>query len=141
MKFTLHALLLAVAASPSFGFVAPQQKALSQERTILFSTTEADVNGATSTVAAAPLVAASDNSNKSQLASAFAALDEGDQYDAVLTGLCAKILDEDAEEEGALQDPITLMKEMNARRVKASGRSLMALIDVSNFLSRLTACG
>lgn len=133
MKFALHALLLAIVASPSFGFVAPQQKALLlQERTILFSTTEADVNGAT---VAAPLVASSkSNGNKSQLASAFAALDEGDQYDAVLTGLCAKILDEDADEEGALQDPITLMKEMNARRVKASGRSLMALIDVSNYL-------
>ena len=70
---------------------------------------------------------------RSKLASAFAALDETDQYDAVLTGLCAKILDETPSVAcwSALQDPISLLKEMNARKVAASGRSLMALIDVS----------
>ena len=76
-----------------------------------------------------------------QLASAFMSLDENDQYDAVLTGLCAKILDDD---EGstitssdqvlpALQDPISLLTEMNQRRIKASPRSLMSLIDVSTW--------
>ena len=77
------------------------------------------------------------NSLQSQLASAFSALDETDQYDAVLTGLCAKILD-DTTKQGddvkvALQDSINLLQEMNTRRVKASGRSLSALIDVSCF--------
>jgi len=103
----------------------------------------------------------------SVVSSAFDALGEKDQYDAVLTGLCAKILDgnydpnpprsvntntntgEDAEEDGgeavvetpvmsaaerafdALKDPIRLMKEMNSRKIKASERSLMALIDAS----------
>jgi hypothetical protein len=74
------------------------------------------------------------SSLQSQLASAFSALDESDQYDAVLTGLCAKILDSSKQGDAvsvALQDPIQLLEEMNARRVKASGRSLMSLIDVS----------
>jgi len=71
--------------------------------------------------------------NKSRLSSAFAALGESDQYDAVLTGLCAKILDDtsDSATRAALQDPIKLMQEMNSRRVTASGRSLMALIDAT----------
>lgn len=77
------------------------------------------------------------DSIKSQLASAFSALDESDQYDAVLTGLCAKILDQPSEDlvqvTEALQDPIQLMEEMNARRIKAGSRSLMALVDVSHF--------
>ena len=106
------------------------------------------------------------NDKASLLASAFAALEEKDQYDAVLTGLCAKILDGDVAamssgEEGGvdgdgtvedqvnrvateaamtpsqrayakLKDPIRLLNEMNARGVQASGRSLMALVDVSH---------
>jgi hypothetical protein len=79
------------------------------------------------------------DSLKSQLASAFSALDESDQYDAVLTGLCAKVLDNPSVDSDqvvvALQDPIQLMEEMNSRRIKAGSRSLMALIDV-----RLCAC-
>jgi hypothetical protein len=88
---------------------------------------------------------------KAQLFDAFAALSDVDQYDAVLTGLCAKILDNDAaanksagetvngaSTDGAmdprvarLQDPIRLLQEMNQKRLVASPRSLMALIDVS----------
>lgn len=72
---------------------------------------------------------------QTQLASAFSALDETDQYDAVLTGLCAKILDQTSVPEGeappSLADPIQLVEEMNARRVRASPRSLMSFIDVS----------
>ena len=71
---------------------------------------------------------------QSQLVSAFTALDESDQYDAVLTGLCAKILDDPSKSGDqvtvALQDLIQLLQEMNSRRIPASGRSLMALIDV-----------
>jgi hypothetical protein len=68
----------------------------------------------------------------SKLASAFLGLQERDQYDAVLTGLCAKILDEVPVEKtvSALQDPMALLQEMNDRQVPASPRSLMALIDV-----------
>lgn len=89
-----------------------------------------------------------DNDRASLLASAFDALNEDDKYDAVLTGLCSKILDGkiqvDPEQIGKeatltpsdlalekLKDPIRLLGEMNQRRVKASSRSLMALIDVS----------
>eukprot|EP00980_Cylindrotheca_fusiformis_P008787 scaffold1869_cov122-Cylindrotheca_fusiformis.AAC.49 len=75
------------------------------------------------------------DSLKSQLASAFSALDESDQYDAVLTGLCAKVIDNPTMDPDqvvvALQDPIQLMQEMNDRRIKAGSRSLMALIDAS----------
>ena len=74
---------------------------------------------------------------QSQLASAFSALDEGDQYDAVLTGLCAKILDQPTLAGDlvvdALKDPISLLEEMNSRRVSAGSRSLMALVDVSTY--------
>ncbi len=80
------------------------------------------------------LVAAG-SSLQSQLASAFSNLDESDQYDAVLTGLCAKILDQPSLSGDdvivALEDPISLLEEMNARRVSAGSRSLMALVDVS----------
>jgi len=72
---------------------------------------------------------------QSQLASAFSALDEGDQYDAVLTGLCAKILDQPTLAGDlvvdALKDPISLLEEMNSRRVSAGSRSLMALVDAA----------
>ena len=75
---------------------------------------------------------------QSQLASAFTALDESDQYDAVLTGLCAKILDQSGASDGSaaktLDDPIQLVEEMNTRRIRASPRSLMALIDVGSYL-------
>jgi hypothetical protein len=85
------------------------------------------------------LVTASDA--KSQLFSAFAALDLSDQYDAVLTGLCAKILDNDDQSTSSsstgsqiskiLQDgPMQLLQEMNQKRIVASPRSIMALIDV-----------
>ena len=74
------------------------------------------------------------NDLKSQLVSAFTNLDESDQYDAVLTGLCAKILDDTSltseSAKAVLADPIQLLQEMNDRRIPASGRSMMALIDV-----------
>jgi hypothetical protein len=97
----------------------------------------------------------------SLLASAFEALEDKDQYDAVLTGLCAKLLDKDKEQQDdgsdtveeeaqrigrdatlsptqlameQLKDPIRLLGEMNLRNVRASGRSLMALVDVSCYI-------
>ena len=85
---------------------------------------------------------------KSQLFASFAALSLSDQYDAVLTGLCAKILDSaeltDEQAATALEDPLQLMEEMNAKRIPASARSLMALVDVRNgrvssFLDRTCA--
>jgi hypothetical protein len=136
MLFNHRALvaLWAVLPTTSFAFVSPRSSLRS--KWALLAGEGDDVNGsttATTVVGGSSLVAAASPDNKSRLASAFAALDETDQYDAVLTGLCAKILDDTADEEAkaALQDPIKLMQEMNARRVTASGRSLMALIDVS----------
>lgn len=77
------------------------------------------------------------DTTKSQLFTAFTSLDLTDQYDAVLTGLCAKILDDRTMDEDttkvALRDPIQLIEEMNTKNIPASPRSLMALIDVSRF--------
>ena len=82
------------------------------------------------------------NDAKSQLFASFSALSLADQYDAVLTGLCAKIVDnnnsvnDDADGgrsgEDRLTDPIQLLQEMNDKRITASPRSMMALIDVSS---------
>jgi hypothetical protein len=74
---------------------------------------------------------------KTQLFSAFAALSLPDQYDAVLTGLCAKLLDDKKSnnlDKQALQDPMQLVQEMNEKNIPASPRSLMALVDVSYVL-------
>lgn len=93
-----------------------------------------------------------DNDRASLLNSAFEALNEDEKYDAVLTGLCAKLIDGEMSSDPdqiameatltpsqlaleKLKDPIQLMEEMNQRRIKASGRSLMALIDVSDFFN------
>jgi hypothetical protein len=94
--------------------------------------------GASDVSSVGGLVTASDA--KSQLFSAFTALDLPDQYDAVLTGLCAKILDNDVPVQSgdasgtdtakALQDPMQLLQEMNEKKIVASPRSIMALIDV-----------
>lgn len=74
------------------------------------------------------------NNNRSQLFSAFTNLNLSDQYDAVLVGLCAKILDatDITEQEASvqLQDCTQLLQEMNVSNIDASSRSLMALVDV-----------
>jgi hypothetical protein len=104
-----------------------------------------------------------DEMDKTELWSAFTSLDASDKYDAVLTGLCAKILDDTPAEVAASQAPsnsvdggeqqqsqapvliepsrkraarlianlVALLEEMNNRRVPASPRSLLALLDVS----------
>jgi len=115
--------------------------ATAQDQEGSFSRTDLEgVNGDEAASASGIIPAA--QTGASQLAAAFTALDESDQYDAVLTGLCAKILDNQnkkSNEAGggggdnnaaALQDPAALLTEMNQRRIPASPRSLMALIDV-----------
>jgi hypothetical protein len=89
-----------------------------------------------------------DSDRASLLASAFDALADDEKYDAVLTGLCSKIIngkmEVDPQQIGKeatlkpsqialeqLKDPLRLVEEMNQRKIKASSRSLMALIDVS----------
>lgn len=91
------------------------------------------------------------NDRASLLESAFDAMNDKDKYDAVLTGLCSKILDgqggsssnviNDIASDATLNpsqlamkrmnDPIVLLEEMNGRKVRASNRSLMALIDAT----------
>lgn len=94
-------------------------------------TDDESINGSQSSSAAAVVL---QSQGTSKLASAFSALAENDQYDAVLTGLCAKILDDETSQEkiqSVLQDPVSLLREMNDRNVAASGRSLMSLIDAT----------
>ena len=93
---------------------------------------------------------------KTQLFSAFTNLGVADQYDAVLTGLCAKILDGNNDNAAAsstkastdtqgatasslLQDCTDLLQEMNDQKIAASPRSLMALIDVCTTLYSVLA--
>jgi hypothetical protein len=96
------------------------------------------------------------NDNSNLLSSAFLALDETEKYDAVLTGLCSKILDTGGGEKysktkgkegenmsveeyvqsavsplGVMEQPLNLLQEMNTRGVKASPRCTSALLDVS----------
>ncbi|KAL7576728.1 hypothetical protein ACA910_005647 [Epithemia clementina (nom. ined.)] len=73
---------------------------------------------------------------KSKLFASFSALSLGDQYDAVLTGLCAKIVDNnsntvDDDLYQRLDDTLSLLQEMNQKRIVASPRSMMALIDAT----------
>lgn len=81
---------------------------------------------------------------KSRLFESFAALSMADQYDAVLTGLCAKILDSNDAKEAtviaALKEPMDLLNEMNQKRIEASPRSIMALIDVCVTDTLLLCC-
>jgi hypothetical protein len=129
MRFLLPLFLL---ANCTHAFQAPGiQQAGRTAATCLFSTRDSSSQSG---------IVLGGDSARSILASAFAALGVNDQYDAVLTGLCAKILDETSNEQclSALQDPIALLQEMNGRRVAASGRSLMALIDVSTRTELLT---
>ena len=91
----------------------------------------------------------SDTTTTAALFSAFASLDLRDQYDAVLSSACAKLLDgtaaasdnnninsnNDADAAAAtvetkLNDCQRLLQEMNDSNVPASPRSLMALVDV-----------
>ena len=116
--------------------------------TKVFATTEENQSSAGSVIL--------QGDNMSLLQSAFSALSDDDKYDAVMTGLCAKILDgeisapdEDAVVKEAsyqspgyaiLADPIKLLQEMNNRRLKASERSMMALIDVSLLFFSAALC-
>lgn len=83
------------------------------------------------------IILQSDTTVAKQLLNAFTSLDAKDQYDAVLTGICAKILDRtssnsdsSSSDSVSIQDAISLLKEMNTRKIIASPRSTMALIDV-----------
>ena len=116
-----------------------------------FNDKEVSVNGAENIVLSSSFF----KDRSSLLESAFDAMDDRDKYDAVLTGLCSKIIDgsggksdNNAEElvdsiasdasltpsqlaMKKMNDPLQLLEEMNRSKVRASSRSLMALVDVS----------
>mmetsp|Transcript_16541 Transcript_16541/g.34115 ORF Transcript_16541/g.34115 Transcript_16541/m.34115 type:complete len:451 (+) Transcript_16541:128-1480(+) len=121
----VQSVILMLALSEAGAFLAPTPQTIRSTKLHAIEENEGMMEG---------LVAAG-SSLQSQLASAFSNLEESDQYDAVLTGLCAKILDEPSlsgdDITVMLDDPISLLEEMNARRVKAGSRSLMALVDAA----------
>lgn len=125
-----QAVVLMVLSSGTSAFLAPAPKSINSIK--VYATSQSDQDGKEATSEG---LVPSGFSLQSQLANAFSNLDESDQYDAVLTGLCAKILDQPSlggdDVIVALEDPISLLEEMNARRVSAGSRSLMALVDVS----------
>ena len=126
--FNLFLILFATSCR-SFNPVRIVRRHISSVR-IFQSATEPEING-DDRAGRSGIVRLEDT--KSQLFAAFTALGEGDQYDAVLTGLCAKFLETatpNPESQEALQDPLDLLQEMNRRRIQASPRSMMALIDV-----------
>jgi hypothetical protein len=122
--------------------------------TTLCSEQSSSSSSSSSSGSSSGLVAQSDLV-KTQLLSAFTNLGVSDQYDAVLTGLCAKILDAPkgtattttaSDDDAAtttsvsLSDCTDLLQEMNSQSIPASPRSLMALIDVrEGFLHTRTA--
>ncbi len=67
-----------------------------------------------------------------QLNEAFSSLNDRDKYEAVLTGLCAKIIDggEKNANRESLLDPMRLMEEMNSSGIIAGPRGIIGLIDV-----------
>ncbi|KAL7518820.1 hypothetical protein ACHAWX_003623 [Stephanocyclus meneghinianus] len=67
---------------------------------------------------------------------AFSSLDDKDKYDTVLTGLCAKVIDEGASSANqGLIDPIRLLEEMNSSRIVAGPRGIISLIDATALTS------
>jgi hypothetical protein len=130
LVFHMTMMIMTIIINQSHAFLIPVSTPFSSTVKLLATTNEDD-NGNGNGKG----LVAMGNSLQSQLASAFSALDESDQYDAVLTGLCAKILDQPSlsgdEVIVALQDSISLLEEMNLRKVSAGSRSLMALVDVS----------
>lgn len=125
-----QAVVLMVLSSGTSAFLAPAPKSINSIK--VYATSQSDQDGKEATSEG---LVPSGFSLQSQLANAFSNLDESDQYDAVLTGLCAKILDQPSlggdDVIVALEDPISLLEEMNARRVSAGSRSLMALVDAA----------
>ena len=128
LVFHMTMIIMTTIINQSHAFLIPVSTPFSSTVKLLATTNEDDNGNGKGLMAMG-------NSLQSQLASAFSALDESDQYDAVLTGLCAKILDNPSlsgdEVIVALQDSISLLEEMNLRKVSAGSRSLMALVDVS----------
>lgn len=66
---------------------------------------------------------------KSELLNAFVNLQTSDQYDAVLVGLCAKLLDNSPDV--SMADIHKLLQEMNASNIPLSPRSVMSTIDAA----------
>eukprot|EP00934_Nitzschia_sp_Nitz4_P008598 Nitzschia sp. Nitz4//scaffold290_size23356//8560//9821//NITZ4_008488-RA/size23356-processed-gene-0.26-mRNA-1//-1//CDS//3329546093//8588//frame0 len=68
----------------------------------------------------------------SRLSFAFQSLNEKDQYDAVVTSLCERVMNQG--NVSALNEPLELVEEMNRRHIQAKYRTLTTLIDASTTL-------
>ena len=106
-------------AGPAAAFVAPPSAATSPP-TAIYSAVERG----------GELLRAEEGDQR-LLDAAFSSLGRRDKYDAVLAGLCAKVVDGGAAaaREG-LVDPLRLLEEMTACGVVAAPRGAIGLIDV-----------
>ena len=107
-------------AGPAAAFVAPPSAATSPP-TAIYSAVERG----------GELLRAEEGAEQRLLDAAFSSLGRRDKYDAVLAGLCAKVVDGGAAaaREG-LVDPLRLLEEMTACGVVAAPRGAIGLIDV-----------
>ncbi|KAL3822927.1 hypothetical protein ACHAXA_011642 [Cyclostephanos tholiformis] len=64
---------------------------------------------------------------------AFSNLDDGERYETVLVGLCAKIVDDGSETNARIGiiDPMRLLGEMNSMGISLGPRGVMGLIDAT----------
>eukprot|EP00578_Thalassiosira_sp_NH16_P015107 CAMPEP_0181112800 /NCGR_PEP_ID=MMETSP1071-20121207/20004_1 /TAXON_ID=35127 /ORGANISM="Thalassiosira sp., Strain NH16" /LENGTH=488 /DNA_ID=CAMNT_0023196789 /DNA_START=127 /DNA_END=1594 /DNA_ORIENTATION=+ len=71
------------------------------------------------------------------LNAAFSSLSDGDKYETVLAGLCAKVIDggPGGNAKEGLVDPMRLMEEMNSGGISAGPRGVIGLIDATALTS------
>ncbi|KAL3800885.1 hypothetical protein ACHAW5_002036 [Stephanodiscus triporus] len=71
--------------------------------------------------------------NRPLLDEAFSGLDDADKYETVLSGLCAKIVDDGSENnaKSSIVDPMRLLGEMNALGISMGPRGTVGLIDAT----------
>ena len=67
------------------------------------------------------------------LNAAFSSLDDKDKYETVLTGLCAKLIEDPSNAREGLGDPMKLVDEMTSQGIAVGPRGMIGLIDVSPF--------
>ena len=108
--------------------------------TLFASNSDSDPKERNAVVGSSSSLVTQSDASTSMLLSTFANLDLSDQYDAVLSSACAKILDDPTATAAdqtilKLNDCQRLLEEMNQARVAASPRSMMALIDVRAYSS------
>lgn len=65
------------------------------------------------------------------LNAAFSSLDDKDKYETVLTGLCAKLIEDPSNTKEGLGDPMKLVDEMTSQGISVGPRGMIGLIDAT----------